>query len=35
MRLLRVRRDSRYRAVIAAHADHIRGVSRTRLANVS
>jgi len=34
-RSLRVRRDSRYRAVIAAHADHIRGVSRARLANVS
>ncbi|HZI91579.1 MAG TPA: hypothetical protein VFD31_08125 [Thermoleophilaceae bacterium] len=34
-RTFRVRRDSRYRAVIGAHADHIRGVSRTRLANVS
>ena len=34
-RSFRVRRDSRYRAVIAAHADHIRGVSRTRLANAS
>ena len=34
-RTFRVRRDGRYRAVIGAHADHIRGVSRTRLANVS
>ena len=34
-RTFRVRRDGRYRAVIGAHADHIRGVSRARLANVS
>ncbi len=34
-RTLRVRRTSRYRAVIGAHADHIRGVSRTRVARVS
>jgi hypothetical protein len=34
-RTFRVRRDGRYRAVIGAHADHIRGASRTRLANAS
>jgi len=34
-RTFRVRRSSRYRTVIGAHADHIRGVSRTRVARVS
>ncbi len=33
-RTLRVRRDGRFRAVIAAHADHAKGVSRSRVARV-
>jgi len=34
-RVMRVSSDSRYRTVISAHADHARGVSAVRRANVS
>jgi hypothetical protein len=33
-RTLRIHRDGRFRAVIAAHADHAKGISRSRVARV-